>query len=205
MNEPQDHENTPHQEPAESDSRPGPDSSGDGYLEHVRQVFMAPDAYFRDSAAASRTFGLISTGIFLGLLFVQSLITRVTRFSSWRFEFEYLIQAFKVALAIAIPMAALVFVLKWYGDRDNQGHSLDFHIGKFGAMLLLPCLLLAVAIPLNILDVAIGSWLRGLSITFVYLAVFLMAYLYAAPGKLKAAVVFTAGFYLAYRLLLLLF
>lgn len=205
MNESQDHENHPPQEPAGPDSRPGSDSPGDGYLEHVRQVFMAPDTYFHDSTIASRTFGLISTGIFLGLLFMQSLITRVTRFSSWRFEFEFLIQAFKVALAIAIPMAALVFVLKWYGDRGDQGHTLDFHIGKFGSMLLLPCLLLAVAIPLNILDVTIDSWLRGLSITFIYLAVFLMTYLYAAPGKLKAAVVFTAGFYLAYRLLLLLF
>lgn len=205
MNEPQDHDQAPQQDPAASNSPPGPEATGSAYLDHVRQVFTAPDAHFRDSAAASRTFGLISTGIYLGLLFLQSLITRVTRLSSWRFEFEYLLQAFKVVLAIAIPIAALVFILKWYGDRGGQGHSLDFHIGRFGAMLLLPCALLVVAIPLNILDVTIDSWLRGLSVTFVYLAVFLMAYLYAAPGKLKVAVVFVAGFYLAYRLLLLLF
>ena len=58
---------------------------------------------------------------------------------------------------------------------------------------------------LDLLDIRIHSWLRGLAMAFVYVLVFLAAYGYAAPGRLKTAAAFLAGFYVIYRLLALLF
>lgn len=199
-----------HKPDSDSSSSPAPstdagqDTAG-GYLDHVREVLTAPDAFFDSAKRSPQLFGLISLGAFLGLVFFQALMARVTRLSNWGFEFAYLTHAIKSALAIGIPIAAVVFVLKWQAGRSGGPSSLDFYIEKLGAALVMPCVLMLVAIPLDILDIRIYSWFRGAALIFVYVAVFMMSYWYAAPKRLNVAVLFVLGFYFAYRLLLLLF
>lgn len=187
------------------ESAPSFAATADGYVNHVGEVLTRPDEHFADDRHFSRSLGLISIGLCLGLLFVHSLVGQITRFSSWRFEFDFLINAFKSTLAIGLPMLALVFALTWYQKRSSASYSLDFYIARFGALLILPCLLIALAIPLNLIDINLHGWLRGAAVILIYLAVFLMSYWYAAANQLRVAVVFTVGFYFAYRLLLLLF
>jgi len=175
------------------------------YIEHVRSVLSDPDTHFADRKSVSRVHGLISLGLGFGLLYFNGIITQVTRFSSWRFEFGFLINSFKVVLTIAIPVAAALFALHWLGKRAERGPALDLLIARYGAWFLAPAALVAAAIPLNLLDIAVSGWLRGAALVLIWLGLFLMSYWYAAPGKLRPAVLTTVAAYLGYRLLILLF
>lgn len=180
-------------------------AAAEGYIQHVREVVTAPDAYFDPDTRSNTLFGYISMAAFLALVLIESLFGRITRFSNWSFEFSYVVEAFKTALTIGVSIAAVLFVLNWQAGRSDGRTSLAFYVEKFGAALILPSLLLALAIPLEILDITIHSWFRGAALILVYVAVFMMSYWYAAPKRLNIAVLFLIGFYFVYRLLLLLF
>jgi hypothetical protein len=179
--------------------------SAEGYLAEVREVLTEPDGYFARQSGGSQVNGLLTAGLFFAMLYVHSVVTRITRFSSWRFEFEFLIHAFKTTLAVALPLIAVIFALKWFEGRSGDARPLEFYIARFGALLILPTLMVALAIPLNLFDIALHGWLRGGALILVYLAVFLVSYWYAAKDQLRVAVLFTLGFYFTYRLLMLLF
>lgn len=177
----------------------------DGYLDHVRGVLSDPDAHFADQRSASRVHGLISLGLGFGLLYLNGIVSQVTRFSSWRFEFGFLVNSFKSVLTIAIPVAVALFMLHIIGKRAERAPSLDLLIARYGAWFLLPAALVALAIPFNLLDITIHGWLRGAALVMIWLGLFLMSYWYAAPSRLRPAVLASVGAYLGYRLLILLF
>ncbi len=191
-------------DPQSKDSQDSASAVAEGYIGHVKEVLTQPDDHFSDDSKASRNYGLISAGLFLGLVFVFNVITQMTRFTSWRFEFGFLISSFRVVLALGVPIVATVFVLRWLEGRSGTARSTDFYIGRFGAMLILPTLLVAVGIPLNLLDVALQGWFYGAALIFTYISVFMLSYLYGAQGKLQMAVLMAVGFYFAYRLLRML-
>lgn len=179
-------------------------TASDSYLDHAKSVLTDPDRHFADDSTASRNHGLVSAGAFIGLIFLHAVITRVTRFSSWSFEFGHLVYAVKISLAVGLPIVAAIFVLRWLESRSGAARSLDFYVARFGAMLILPALMVAVAVPLNLFDITLHGWLRGGALVLVYIAVFMLSYLYAARDKLATAVLLALGFYFLYRLLLLL-
>lgn len=180
-------------------------STADGYIAHVRRVLTEPDMFFGADYRDDRGQALIDLGIFLIAVFLAAVIARVTGYSGWDFEFGYVIDAIKQVLTIGIPIGAAIFALDSFGKRSGNRRSIDFYLEKFGAGLILPALLLLGALVLDLLDIRIHSWFRGLSMAFIYALVFGLAYAYAAPGKLKIAAAFLTGFYLIYRLIALLF
>lgn len=193
----------------ESEQSPGStetiQQTAEGYFSHVKEVLSNPDGFFREESRTAKLNGPISLGVFLVLYFLQYLVGRITGYGDWGFQFSYMIDAIKQTLAIAIPIAAVIFALKWQAGRAEGSDSLDFHIEKFGAALILPSLLLIVAIPLDILDIRIHAWFHGAAMVFVYIAVFMTCYLFAAARQLVMPVLFTLAFYIFYRLVLLLF
>lgn len=175
------------------------------YLDHVRSIFSSPDAFFETSRRSERGHALIDLAVYAAAVFMAALFARITGYSGWDFEFGYLIDAVKGVLTIGIALAGAIAGLSVYGNRAGKSHSTSFYIEKLGGGLLLPALLLLLAIPLDLLDIRIHSWFRGLSMAFVYVLIFTLAYRFATAGRLKAAAGFLAGFYALYRLLALLF
>lgn len=193
-------------------SRPGPDDSHDtaadpsgGYIDHVRSVLATPDRVFDADRRGDGGHAVIDLGVYLVAVFLAALIARVTGYSGWDFEFGYIIDAVKSVLTIGIPIGLAIVALNYFDSGSNGSRSTDFYLEKVAAGLVLPALLLLGAVILDLLDIRIHSWLRGLSMAFVYVLVFLAAYGYCAPGRLRTAAAFLAAFYVVYRLLALLF
>jgi hypothetical protein len=191
---------------------PGPDDStgaaadrNGGYIDHVRSVLTEPDAVFDANRRGDGGHAVIDLGVYLVAVFLAALIARVTGYSGWDFEFGYIIDAVKGVLTIGIPIGLAIFALNYFDSDAHGSRSTEFYFEKIAAGLVLPALLLLGALILDLLDIRIHSWLRGLSMAFVYVLVFLAAYGYATPGRLKTAAAFLAGFYVVYRLLALLF
>jgi hypothetical protein len=192
------------QEPIDPD--PGQSGNADlgAFPAWYMAIFSRPDEVFGDKSAGQKLFGLISMAIVIVLIALGSFVQRVGLTTTSGVRLSWLINGIKFGLSFAIPMVVLLFALKWYSDRQNSGHGLDFYIGKFGAAMALPSVLLAIAIPLNLLSITMHSWFRSSGLFFIYIAVFMMSYLYAAPHQIKPAVLFSLGFYFAYRLIWLL-
>lgn len=172
-----------------------------GYAGHVMEVLTAPDRAFAAGYRTGKTNSLIDLGGFLAVFFLAAVVARTFGYSGFDFEFGHIVDGIKAVLVIGIPIVALLFA--WNALGESRG--LDFYMEKFGSALVLPCLLLILAILLDIIDIRIQSWFRGMSLVFIYIGVFAATYAYAVPGKLKTAAIFTVGFYFAYRLLGLLF
>lgn len=170
----------------------------------LKTVLTKPDVFFSEHYHGQKLFGLISAGVFLGLVFFQWLLARTVRWWNRGFEFGFITQSLTRVIAIAVPLIAVVFVFKMLAGKYQKTHTLDFFIEKFGAALLLPALLLIITLPLNLIDATIGHWTRGAALIMVYVAVFHICYRFAAPNRLVPAVLLTVGFYFAYRLMLLL-
>lgn len=190
---------------ASRDNEGPKDEAAASYPAHVRSVFFSPDAFFEPSHRSERGHALIDLAVYAVAVYVAALFARITGYTSWGFEFGYLIDAGKTVLTIGLPLACAVFAFATFGRRGGKSHSTGFFLEKLGAALLLPALLLFVAIVLDLLDIRVHGWLRGLSSAFVYIAVFAFAYRYATAGRLTVAAGFLAAFYLLYRLMALLF
>jgi hypothetical protein len=202
-NSKQDQSNEPDAENSGA-SEDAPDSAA-SYAGHVRAVFSSPDAFFGLDHRSDRGHALIDLVVYATAVFLAALFARITGYSGWGFEFGYLMDAAKGVLTIGIALAGATFGLSAYGARSGHSQSTGFYIEKLGGGLLLPAVLLLAAMLLDILDIRIHAWFRGLSMTFVYVLIFGFAYRYAAPGRLKAAAGCLAGFYVLYRLMALLF
>jgi hypothetical protein len=170
----------------------------------VMTIFQRPDEFFDKQYRGQKLFGLVTMGTLIVLIAMSSFVQRLAMTSSSGFRLSWLLNGIKFGLSFAIPIAALMFVLKWYSARQQSGFGLDFFLEKFGAAMALPSVLIAIAIPLNLLGITMHGWFRGSGLFFIYIAVFMMSYLYAAPAQIKPAVVFSLGFYFAYRLIWLL-
>lgn len=175
-----------------------------GFPSWYLSIFSRPDEVFDTQARGQKLFGLISMAALVTLIALSSFVQRAGLTSTGGVRLSWLINGIKFGLSFAIPIAVLLFVLKWYSDRQNSGYGLDFFLEKFGAAMALPSVLIAIAIPLNLLSITMHSWFRSSGLFFIYIAVFMMSYLYAAPQQIKPAVVFSLGFYFAYRLIWLL-
>lgn len=198
------HENEPKTEEAKEQVQEAAHEARDtaeGYVGHVMQVVNSPDAFFDNRHRSGQTNALIDLVGFAIVFFIAAVVARTFGYSGFDFEFGHIIDGLKAVLVIGIPIVALLFA--WNALGESRG--LDYYMEKFGGALVLPCLLLIVAIVLDILDIRIQSWFRGLAIAFVYVGVFATTYAYASPGKLKTAAIYTAAFYVAYRLLSMLF
>jgi hypothetical protein len=193
-----------HSKSSEADN-PGANAGSESYTDHVQKALLSPDTYFETGHRSDRSHAMLDVAIYAGVVFLAALFARITGYSSWDFEFGYLLDAAKGVLTMGIALAAAVAGLGAYGSRAGASHSTGFYLEKLGAGLLLPAILLLAAIGLDILDARIHTWFRGLSVAFVYVLVFGLAYRYAAPGRLKVAAGFLASFYILYRLLALLF
>lgn len=193
--------------------RSGPDDSAEAaadgkagrYVDHARAVFTSPDTVFDAKRRGDRGHAFIDLSIYFVAVFLAALVARITGYAGWDLEFGYFIDALKSVLTIAIPLGLVILALDRFGSGTDSSRSTDFYLEKVAAGLLLPALLLVGASVLDLLDVRIHGWLRGLSMAFVYVLVFLAAYDYATPRRLKTAAAFLAGFYIVYRLLALLF
>lgn len=188
-----------------SQDTPSVPDPASGYLDHVRAIFSSPDAFFEVDHRSDRGHALIDLAVYAAVVFLAALFARITGYSGWDFEFSYLIDAVKSVLTIGIALAGAVAGLNLYARRSGDSHSTGFYLEKLGGGLMLPALMLVAALVLDILDVRIHTWLRGLSMAFVYVLIFAFAYRYATPGRLKLAAAFLGGFYVLYRLLVLLF
>lgn len=170
----------------------------------LKTVLTKPDVFFSEHYHGQKLFGLISAGLFIGLIFFQSLLSRTIRWWSRGFEFGYITQSLSVAIAIGVPVVAALFVFKMLAGKYQKAYTLDFFIEKFGAALILPALLLIITLPLNLIGATIGNWTRAAALIMVYVIVFHICYRFAAPNRLVPAVLLTLGYYFAYRLMLLL-
>lgn len=198
------HENSNEKESAKEPARdtvPEARDAAQGYVGHVMGVLTKPDVFFDSGHRSGSTHAWIDLGGFAIVFFLASVVARTFGYSGFDFEVGHILDGIKAVLVIGIPIVVLLFA--WNGLGESRG--LDFYMEKFGAALVLPSALLLVAIGLDVIDVRIQSWFRGLAIAFVYIGVFAATYAYAAPGKLRTAAIYTAGFYVAYRLLGLMF
>lgn len=170
------------------------------YFSELMGLFKRPDDFFTDTYRGQKLFGLINLVVLVALLAFATFVTR----AAIDFDFDDVLYGMKYGLAIAIPLAAVLFVFPWYAKQQGNELSLDFMLEKLGGAVALSAVLVLIAIPLNLLDIDLHSWLRGAAMTLVYIAVFMMSYWYMAPNRLATATVSVIAFYFLYRLIYLI-
>jgi len=174
------------------------------YPQYLAALYQRPDELLDDSVRGLKLFGLINMGALVVLIALSSFVQRIALTTTSGVRFSWLVNGIKFGLSFAIPIAIVLFAFQWYAKRGQHERSLDFFIEKFGTAMALPAVLVAIAIPLNLLGITMHSWFRGSGLFFIYIGVFMVSYLYVAPQRIKVAVVFTLAFYFAYRLIWLL-
>lgn len=191
------HENQP-----EASERPTSSVSTEdakNYFTELIRLFRQPDDYFTDGYQGKKLFGLINLIALVVLLAFAAFVQR----AAISFDFDDMLFGLKYGLAIAIPIAAVLFAFPWYAKQQGNELSLDFMLEKFGGAVALSAVLVLLAIPLNLLDIDLHSWFRGVAQTLIYIAVFMMAYWYVAPNRLAVATISVIAFYFLYRLIYL--
>lgn len=176
------------------------------YLAHVKKVITQPDEYFNEDQGASLQLGLINLAIFLILNFFYMFVVQVTRLSSWSIKFSHFTTGLRTLLVIGVPLVVAVFALRWMArDKNRSEISTGFIVEKLGAILIVPSLLLVAATALALVNFDLYAWLRGLALVLVWAGIFLVSYLYGGgKTRIRNAFLFTAAFYLAYRLMQML-
>ena len=187
-----------------TESHSGSDSNDMTYPKYLMAVFNRPDEMLDGTSRGLKMFGLINMGALVVLIALSSFVQRIAMTTTSGVRFSWLVNGIKFGLSFAIPIAIVVYLFSWYAKRQGNDRGLDFFMEKFGAAMALPAVLVAIAMPLNLLGITMHSWFRASGLIFIYITVFLISYLYVAPQRIKVAVVFAFGFYFAYRLIWLL-
>lgn len=194
--------NDQHEQDREPATEGGTDSEADSnYFTQLLALFQDPDKFFKDSYHGQKLFGLINL---IALVVLVALAGFVQRAGYGGVDFDDLLGGIKWALALAIPLGALLFVYPWYAKQQGRTLDLDFLLEKLGGAMALPAVLLLLTIPLDLLDITVHSWFQGAGMTLIYIAVFMTAYWYVAPRKIAVATISVLSFYAAYRLISLL-
>ncbi len=191
----------------QSHSSTEPESSEltSAYISHARKVVTQPDDYFHEDTGASLRLGLINFAVFLSITFLYTFFVQVTRFSSWTFKFGHFTTGIRSVLAIGVPLAVAIYVLRWLaGKKDGATASTSYFVEKVGAILIVPSLLVAVALVLRIPNFDLYSWFRSAGLIAVYAGIFLLGYLHCSKNRIATATAVMIGFYFAYRLMLVL-
>lgn len=186
-------------EPATEPHDDGEDASN--YFTQLLALFKDPDDFFRDTYHGQKLFGLINLAALVVLVAVVGFVQRA---GYGGVDFGDLTGGIKWALALAVPLGALLFAYPWYAKKQGRTLEMDFLLEKLGGAVALPAVLLLLTIPLDLLDATIHSWFQGAALALVYIAVFMIAYLYVAPRKIAVATISVLAFYAAYRLINLL-
>lgn len=171
------------------------------YFTQLLALFKNPDDFFTDTYHGQKLFGLINL---VGLIVAVALVGFVQRAGYGGVDFDDLLGGIKWALALALPLGALLFVYPWYAKQQGRTLEMDFLLEKLGGAVALSAVLLLLAIPLDLLDITMHSWFRGAGLALVYIAVFMTAYWYVAPRRIAVATISVIAFYVAYRLINLL-
>lgn len=194
-NDQRDHDRGPAEE------RSAGSEAASNYFTQLLALFRDPDAFFTDAYHGQKLFGLINLA---GLVVIVALVGFVQRAGFGGVDFGDLVGGIKWALALGVPLGALLFAYPWYAKKQDRTLEMDFLLEKLGGAVALSAVLLLLAIPLDLLDITLHSWFRGASLAFIYIAVFMTAYWYVAPRRIAVATVSTLAFYAAYRLINLL-
>ncbi|MDG5789105.1 hypothetical protein QA612_16735 [Evansella sp. AB-P1] len=170
------------------------------YFQFLLQMFKKPEDILSKEFKGYELFGLINVVAILMLIFFSYFVQNVTLFTgtawfAWGFS-----QSIKHAISFTIPLVTVIFLFNWYGNKEGNKQKIVYYFEKLGASLSLSCVLLLLSIPLNLLNITLHSWFRTGGITLMYIAIFMISYLYVAKGNFKVATVFVLGFYFVYRL-----
>ncbi|WP_284140836.1 MULTISPECIES: hypothetical protein [unclassified Virgibacillus] len=177
------------------------------YFQFVKETIQTPDLILSNDYKGYHMFGLINMIVFVALIILSEFIGTMTlygEFSSYFTSFEDYFDHFSRAISYAIALAALLPVYKWYAEKLGSKLTVNYFMEKLGATFIIPVILLAASIPLEILDIQVHYWLSSLGPSFMYVGVFLISYLYVARNNLKVATVFLFAFYCFYRIILML-
>jgi hypothetical protein len=185
------------EETGETKSSTGGEAASN-YFTQLTALFKRPDEFFADTYHGQKLFGLINL---VALVVIIALAGFVQRAGYGGVDFGDLLGGIKSALALAIPLAAVLFLYPWYAKQQGRELSLDFMLEKLGGAVALSAILILLAIPLNLLDITLHSWFHGAGRALVYIAVFMTAYWYVAPNRLAVATISVVAFYFAYRLI----
>lgn len=189
------------QDREQAPERSNDSDSASNYFTQLLALLRNPDDFFTDTYQGQKLFGLINL---VGLVVVVALVGFVQRAGYGGVDFDDLLGGIKWALALALPLGALLFVYPWYAKQQSRTLEMDFLLEKLGGAVALPAVLLLLAIPLDLLDITMHSWFRGAGLALVYIAVFMTAYWYVAPRRIAVATISVIAFYVAYRLINLL-
>ncbi|WP_025027468.1 hypothetical protein [Caldalkalibacillus mannanilyticus] len=174
------------------------------FFEYAKRFFKSPDEILENQYKGLKSSGLLVIIMLVTLLLLNNLVTILSRTSLSMLKFSSFSNPFTYGVSYALIFIITIFAFKQILSKQNSKFSLDFIIEKFGALLLLPCALYAIAIPLNILNLTVYGWISGMGHTFIYLAVFMFAYLYLFPKDIKKSALALMAYYILTRLLFML-
>lgn len=177
----------------------------DNYFQYVLKTLKEPDSILTEEAKGKHQFGLITIIAFLVLIFLSNFLSFFEYLDMARyFGFSDYFNYFHRTISYAIALAVLILVYQNVASKKGLKYDWNFFFEKLGAWLILPSIFLLLSIPFDLLNITIHSWISSLATIFLNIAVFMISYLYVARHDIKTAALFLTGFYVVYRLILLI-
>lgn len=189
-------------EVVESQEKPSGSGQQDSYVQYIIQTIKNPEDILSDKFKAKHQFGLITMIAFLILILISNLVGLIPQSDYLEYYgFSDYFTYFNSAISYALALFILLFVFKNNAAKTGTPYEMNYFLEKLGAFLVIPSILLLISIPLQLLDITIHYWLSSLATTILYVGVFMISYLYVARNNIKTALIYLAGFYIAYRLI----
>ncbi|MBU9713642.1 hypothetical protein [Evansella tamaricis] len=191
------------EQPEQEEVQEVPQDSKDtlNYFQYLIQTIKKPDDFLGEDDKGYQLFGIINMVLLLFLIIFSFFIQRIVLFTGSGWFARGFLDSIKLGISYAIPLALVVVLMNWYANKNGSKRNVAYFFERLGALLTLPCILLVLSIPLNLLEITLHTWFRTISYSFIYIAIFMICYLFVSPKNLKVASVFLLGFYFTYRLI----
>ncbi|MBU9723593.1 MULTISPECIES: hypothetical protein [Bacillaceae] len=175
------------------------------YFQYFIDSLKKPDNILGNEEKGLQTYGLINLGVLIGLIILSNFFYRIKLFSSVSWLDVGFTTSLTIGIAYAIPIGAILYIMSWYANNHGNKLNISYFFEKLGAAMSLPIALMIISIPITLITINPGTWIRSLGITFIYIAVFWISYKFASKDNIKVATIFFAGFYLTYRIINFIF
>jgi len=180
------------------------------WFAYVRSAVLDPDTALDDTRRGLHGFGLATASVLVVLVALTAYIHPLAHGSA--VSLDWAIVAGSAGAAILVPLVVSLLALDACAGLRGPSPGLAFFTEKFGAALVLPMLMVLLSLPFGLIAqtqawvtaAIVHAWLRGAGLALIHVAVFVCAYLFAAPRRLRVAFVFALGFQLTHRLASLL-
>ncbi|MBU9713084.1 hypothetical protein [Evansella tamaricis] len=165
------------------------------YFQYSFLLIKNPDEIITKDYKGFHKYGFFNMIILILAIFSNKLLEGLDYANEDPWYLRELYESITLTVSIAIPLGGIMLLMNWVATKVIDRRSLAYYSEKLGSVMFYPMIFYFITIILQLYNVSFYPLFSSLAMSFLYIGLFLVSYLFAARDNFKISALFVVGFY----------